>query len=376
MSQKGTIGIVGGGQLGRMLTEAALKLDFGVIVLDPTPNSPASQVGAEQIIGDWYDADSLKELVERADYITVETEHLDAKLLDSLSASGESINPSPQTIVMIQDKLAQKRFLREHNVSVADFLEVNNPVDAEKAFQEFGGKMLLKTRFGAYDGRGNAVIQSTEELAAALKAFGEQPLYAERFITFTKELAVMVARDAQGEIVSYPVTETFHERNICIETQTPAQVSSDTTKLAEETALNTAEHLEGAGVFGIELFLTSDGHILVNEIAPRVHNSGHYTIEACETSQFEQHIRAITGLELGSTKLKVPAAVMLNILGERDGETQEISDASQQVPNVTVHMYGKSPTKVDRKMGHLTAIGDTVEAARQQAISAKEMIKV
>lgn len=376
MSQTGTIGIVGGGQLGRMLTEAALPLGFRVVVVDPGENCPAAQAGAEQIVGNLYDENALKALAERADYITVEIEHLDAKLLDTIAATGKPVNPAPKTIMTIQDKLEQKHFLRKAGIPVADFVEVTDTASAEKALRDFGGKMVLKSRHGAYDGRGNAVVASPTQLAAAMESLGDK-LYAEKFIPFKKELAIMVARDQEGNVAAYPVTETIQQRNICLETLTPAEINPDLLGQAERFATDVAEHLEGAGVFGIEMFLTDDGRILINELAPRVHNSGHYTIEGCETSQFEQHVRAITGMELGSAKLKAPAAVMVNILGERDGPTEVKGlDEASAVPGTAVHLYGKSPTKVDRKMGHITSTGGTVAEARERAEQARKLIDV
>jgi phosphoribosylaminoimidazole carboxylase PurK protein len=376
MAQTGKIGIVGGGQLGRMLTEAALPLGFKVVVIDPGPDCPAAQAGAEQIVGGLYDHDALKELAARADFITVEIEHLDAGLLQELADNGKPVNPSPKTVRLIQDKYAQKVFLRQAGIPVADFAEITDEASAAQALEDFGGRMLLKSRMGAYDGRGNAVVGSAGEIAPAMEALGDK-LYAEKFVPFKKELAVMVARGRGGEVVTYPVTETIHERNICVETFTPAGVDAAARNKAEAVALSVAEHLEGAGVFGVEMFLTQDGRILVNEIAPRVHNSGHYTIEACETSQFEQHVRAVTGMELGSTALKTPAAVMVNILGERDGPTEiKGLDEAQAIPGVAVHLYGKSPTKVDRKMGHITAVADTLEEARSNAERARDLIDV
>jgi 5-(carboxyamino)imidazole ribonucleotide synthase len=376
MSQTGTIGIVGGGQLGRMLTEAAAVLGFKAVVVDPGRDCPAAQAGAEQIIGDLYDETALKALSERSDYITVEIEHLDARLLDGIAKTGKPVNPAAATIRLIQDKYLQKVFLRDAGIPVADFTEVSDIASAEKALKEFGGKMLLKSRHGAYDGRGNAVISGPDEIGPAMKTLGDR-LYAEKFVPFKKELAVMVARDIRGDVATYPVTETIHERNICVETFTPAEISAETAEQAARFAKDVAEHLEGAGVFGIEMFLGGGDEILVNEVAPRVHNSGHYTIEACETSQFEQHVRAITGMELGPADMKVPAAVMINILGERDGPTQiKGLEEAQAIPDTAVHLYGKSPTKVDRKMGHITATGETVEEARERAEKARKLIDV
>lgn len=376
MAQTGTIGIVGGGQLGRMLTEAALPLGFKVVVVNPGENCPAAQAGAEQIVGGLYDHKALKDLAARADFITVEIEHLDAGLLQELTDAGKPVDPAPGTVKLIQDKYQQKKFLQNAGMPITDFVEVTDVKSAESALKKFDGKILLKSRRGAYDGRGNAVISKPEDIGPAIKDLGYK-LYAEAFVPFKKELAVMIARDQKGKVACYPVTETVHERNICVETFTPADIDEAAAKQAEEVALSVAGHLEGAGVFGIEMFLTEDNEVLVNEIAPRVHNSGHYTIEACETSQFEQHIRATAGMELGSTELKVKAAVMVNILGERDGPTEVKGLAkAQKIPGVTVHLYGKSPTKVDRKMGHITAVADTLEQARKNAERARELIDV
>ena len=371
------IGIVGGGQLGRMLTEAALPLGFQVVVVDPGDNCPAAQVGAKQIVADLHDEAALHQLAEQADIITIEIEHVDAKLLGEIAALGKPVQPSPDTIAMIQDKFRQKQFLAKAGIPLADFAEITDEASAKKALEDFGGKMLIKTRLGAYDGRGNMIVSSADQISQAFVQFKDQKLYAEKFVPFQKELAVMVARSTSGETAVYPVVETIQERNICVEVLAPAQIDKSLYDEAERVALSVVQHLAGAGVFGIEMFLTDQDKILVNEIAPRVHNSGHYTIEACATSQFEQHIRAITGLPLGPTTLIVPAAVMVNILGERDGPTdiKGLAEASA-LPGVTIHLYGKSPTKTDRKMGHLTATGDSLEQAREQARRARQLINV
>lgn len=372
-----TIGIIGGGQLGRMLTLAAQPLGFRVIVLDPTANSPAAQVGAEQIVGNLYDPQSLRELAERSDFITIEIEHLDAGELEKLQALGKPINPAPGTIRLIQDKFAQKQFLSDNGVAVAPFAKVETKDDALAALEQYGGKMLLKTRHGAYDGRGNMVISSPADLDEAFERFTDRQLYAEAFVPFKRELAVMIARSLDGEIAVYPVVETIQARNICVEVLAPAPVDTAVREKAEALARQVAGKLEGAGMFGIELFQTEDDDVLLNEIAPRVHNSGHYTMDACRTSQFEQHIRAISGLPLGETSMIAPAAVMINILGERDGETKvEGLDAALTIPGVSVHLYGKSPTKIDRKMGHINATADTLEEAKAHAEKARSLLSV
>ncbi|MDB5167606.1 MAG: N5-carboxyaminoimidazole ribonucleotide synthase [Candidatus Saccharibacteria bacterium] len=377
MESQKTIGIIGGGQLGRMLTLAALPLGFRVVVVNPTPGSPAAQVGAEEIVGDLYDSVALHELAEKSDFITIEIEHLDVNELQQIERLGKPVNPSPEIIRIIQDKLFQKEFLDSAGIPVAPFVGIESEKDARAALKQFDGKMLIKTRLGAYDGRGNMVVESDEDIKKAFEQFAGTPLYAEQFIPFEKELAVMVARSMNDDIALYPLVQTIHERNICIEVLAPAPVSNDIHKKALDIANSVAELLQGAGTFGIEMFLTKSGKILINEIAPRVHNSGHYTTEASRTSQFEQHIRAISGLPLGDTSMVVPAAVMINILGERDGPTiLEGLNEALSIPETSVHLYGKSPTKIDRKMGHITSTGKTIEEARERARAARKAISI
>jgi 5-(carboxyamino)imidazole ribonucleotide synthase len=237
--------------------------------------------------------------------------------------------------------------------------------------------MLIKTRFGAYDGRGNMVVDSPERTREAWDVFSGQDLYAEKFVPFTKELAVMAGRSMDGELIAYPVVETVHERNICVEVIAPAEVPESVAAQAHKTAMQVAGLLKGAGMFGIEMFLTNSGEVVVNEVAPRVHNSGHYTMEGARTSQFEQHIRAITGLPLGETAMSATAAVMINILGEGNhpAEVKGLAEALD-IPGVHVHLYGKSPTKIDRKMGHITAVGQTISEARERAREARRLLSI
>lgn len=371
------IGIVGGGQLGRMLTLAALPLGFRVIVINPTSGGPAAQAGADEIVADLYDQAALKELSDKSDYLTIEIEHLDANILDKLADSGASINPAPKTVQLIQDKYLQKEFLHKAGIPVAPFAKITDEQSAKKALKSFGGKMLIKTRHGAYDGRGNMVVMSGADIKKALELFADRQLYAEAYVPFSKELAVIIAKSTRGESAIYPVVETIHERNICVEVLAPADIISAVKEQAESIAHKVADLLEGAGVVAVEMFLTKDGQVLLNEIAPRVHNSGHHTIEANRTSQFEQHVRALTGLPLGSTDMTVPAAVMINILGERDGpvRVRGLEEALAH-PHTSIHLYGKSPTKVDRKMGHITATGKTIKEARSRARSARRHLIV
>lgn len=368
------IGIVGGGQLGRMLTEAAKPLGFEVTVVDPTPNCPASQAGAEQIQAGLKDLQAVKDLAGVSDVITWEIEHIDVDTLRAAQESGTLVEPDPETLGTIQDKLTQKQFLSRRGIPVASFMALDKKADLHSAQTELGD-IIIKTRFGGYDGRGNAVITqpSWQDIQ---DRFGDAPVYAEKIVPFQKELAVISARDRAGNIVTYPVVETVHRNNICHMVLAPAPIPVEHQKAAEEIAQETLRELGGAGVFAIEMFLTENDELLVNEIAPRVHNSGHHTIEANVTSQFEQHIRAVSGLPLGSTDMLRPS-VMINILGERNGEvTLRGLERVLALPEVHPHLYGKAPTKIERKMGHLTVIARTVEEAKILAEKARKELSI
>lgn len=372
---KKTLGIVSGGQLGRMLTEPAIKLGFDVVVLDPTPNCPAAQVGAKQIVGSWKDAALLKQVAESSDYFTIEIEHIDTKSLEELT--DKNINPAPKTIELIQNKYNQKIFLNDNDLKTAEFVEITDEEQARKVLTDFGGKMILKSKTDAYDGRGNEIVDSPESLAKALERFAGFGLYAEKLVNFKKELAVMVAKDMSGNMQAFPTAETFHERNICIEVRAPAEINENLQKTAQEIAKKVVSKLEGAGVYGVEMFLDQNDEILINEIAPRVHNSGHYTMDACNVSQFEQHVRAVTGMELLEVKMTSSAAAMVNILGERDGpvELKGVEEA-EKIPGVSVYLYGKTPTKIDRKMGHINAVAGTIEESIENARKARRLISI
>lgn len=382
---RSVLGIVGGGQLGRMLALAARELGVRTVVLDPTPGGPAAQVADAEIVGSFQDPTMIRTLAARSDYMTFEIESADAQTLSELAAEGKVINPSPQTLAIIKDKLVQKNFLRDAGIPVADFMEVNQENDIEQVISRFGFPFLLKARLGAYDGRGNTVIRSVEDVAPSFKKLGGKNVYAERFVPFVKELAVIAVRGMSGDIRTYPVVETVHQNNICHMVISPAPVSTETTIEAQNLAQRVLSHLKGVGVFGIELFLTASEKILVNEIAPRVHNSGHHTIEAYTTSQFTQHVRAVTGMPLGPIDPRAPAAVMVNILGDRigpaarggfHGALQKHSAHPGVLDNVFVHIYGKVETRPERKMGHVTALGDTLEDALASARSVRNTIVI
>lgn len=374
---KKRIGIVGGGQLGRLIAIDAKKLGFIVNIIDPTPNSPAGQIADNQIIADYNDEKAIRKLAKISDYLTFEIELANAKILDELFEKGLQINPSPKTLTIIKDKLSQKQFLKNSKIPVADFIEVNSKEEIIKAAKKFNYPLLLKARFDAYDGRGNALIKNEKQIDRAIKKLRGRKLYVEKFVPFIKELAIMVGRNTKNEIISYPVVETVHKNNICHIVMVPALIDKNLQNKAKQLAEKVMEQLQGAGMFGIEMFLTDDEKVLINEIAPRVHNSGHYTLEANETSQFEQHVRAITGIPFGSTKLKTPAAVMINILGERDGKAEPKGvEEAEKISGVTVHIYGKLQTKIERKMGHITVVGKTQNETLRKAKKAREMITV
>ena len=350
------LGIIGGVQLGMMLTEAAknMPLDISkVIVLDPTENCPAAKVGAEQIVADFKDESSIRELADRCDIITYEIESGDSIVLKKLESKCQ-INPSPETLFIIQDKLSQKKFLKENNIPVGKFSEITLRSELEAKIEEFGLPILLKTRRDAYDGRGNFKITSVEQISDALNLFEGRSLMVEEFVDFKMEVSVIAARNTVGEIKTYPVVENIHEDNILKMTIAPARINTEISKNAEEIAHKTMQVLHGAGVFGIEMFVTQDDQILINEIAPRVHNSGHHTLQSSKTSQFEQHLRAILGLNLGSTELLHPA-IMYNILGPKNFK------GVYKIPtidfdNAFLKMYGKLESKPKRKIGHVNLV--------------------
>jgi len=351
------LGIIGGGQLGMMLTEAAKKMPehiSKVIVLDPNENCSASLVGAEQIVADFKDKESIINLANQVDIITYEIESGDSDVLKSVENKAE-INPSPETLKTIQDKFLQKTFLQNHNIPVPEFIKVENIEEVQEGLEKFGYPALLKARRDAYDGKGNFKIDSENEIQTAYDYFKGQKLMLEKFVPFKMEVSVIASRNTKGEIKTYPLVENIHEKNILRETIAPSRTSNEVSEKAEKIASNTMDVLKGAGVFGIEMFVTQDNEIVINEIAPRVHNSGHHTLQSSKTSQFEQHLRAILGLDLGSTEL-LHNTIMYNILGNLDfqGEYKKIEISEK---NIFLKMYEKKISKPLRKLGHLNIVG-------------------
>lgn len=368
------VGIVGGGQLARMMVMAAKKIGCSCCILDPYPNAPAGQVAGHQIFGDYHDPAMLRELAESNSVTTFDIEDIHAETLVELVREGHAVYPSPSLLATIQDKLSQKQMFRDAGIPSSDFVEIAEP-DAE-AFREFGYPLVQKARRGGYDGRGVAVMQSEGDFPNHLPV----PSLIERFVPADKELAVMVARGRDGEVAVYPVVEMDMRagENVLDTLIVPARVDDTIQAAAQDLAKRTVEAMDGVGIFGVELFLLADGELLVNEVAPRTHNSGHYTIEACVCDQFEQHLRAIIGLPLGSTDLLRPA-VMINLLGAEGHDGRPVIEGLQEalrIPGVSVHIYGKSSTRPHRKMGHVTILDEDLASACEKAEQVRRIISI
>ena len=373
------LGIIGGGQLGMMLTEAAKKMPehiSKVIVLDPNQNCSASLVGAEQITADFKNKDAIVELSKKADVITYEIESGDSEVLKSVENNAE-INPSPETLKIIQDKFLQKTFLQNNNIPIPEFIKVESLDEVKEGLKKFGYPALLKARRDAYDGKGNFKIDSENEVEKAYDYFKGQKLMLEKFVPFKMEVSVIASRNTKGEIKTFPLVENIHEKNILRQTIAPARTNNKVSQKASKIASDTMDVLKGAGVFGIEMFVTQNDDIVINEIAPRVHNSGHHTLQSSKTSQFEQHLRAILGLDLGNTQL-IHNTIMYNILGNLnfEGEYQKL-DFSKN--NIFLKMYEKKISKPLRKLGHLNIVGmdnQTIDQLLDELSQIKELLEV
>lgn len=368
------IGLIGGGQLGKMTAQVAKRMGFVVNVLDPTPVAPATPISDVHVLGSLYDESKLRELAKISDVLTYDVEHIDTQTLMALEREGCLIFPSPSLLEIIQDKLLQKQTLAQHGVPVPHF----------EALEELTGSFLQtvrlpivqKARKGGYDGKGVVILRSPEDEKNILKT----PSFIEEWIEFSKELAVIIARTPNGEVACYPVVEmVFDDRtNICDIVAAPAQIDQQTAQQAQQVALHAIEALGGVGVFGVEMFLTLEGKILVNEIAPRPHNSGHYTIEACVTCQFEQLVRVVAGLPLGEVGLFKPV-VMWNLLGEPGYTgTPRVEGLKEalSIQGVSFHFYGKTITSPSRKMGHVTILDDDLNRALEKLNQVKSILKI
>ncbi|KAF1350324.1 phosphoribosylaminoimidazole carboxylase [Lizonia empirigonia] len=370
MADKRKVGVLGGGQLGRMLIEAANRLNIQVNVLD-TANSPAKQISAHDghIEGSFKDSAKVKELAQKCDVVTVEIEHVDTQMLEQV-AGQVVVEPSWKTLRIIKDKYAQKQHIKEYGVDVAESidLEGKSTDGLKEVGVKFGYPYMLKSKTEAYDGKGNFAVKSESDIDGALKALGGRPLYAEKWADFSMELAVMVVKTKDG-VLSFPTVETVHEDSICKLTYTPPRnVSPSTAQRAQDLARKAIAAFEGKGVFGVEMFLLKDESLLINEIAPRPHNSGHYTIEACDMSQYEAHLRAILDIPISQEDLRLKEpAIMLNILGAQSPDSHEkTTQRAYTVPGAKVHLYGKGEARPGRKMGHITLTAPTLREAERK----------
>mmetsp|Transcript_21750 Transcript_21750/g.53258 ORF Transcript_21750/g.53258 Transcript_21750/m.53258 type:complete len:591 (+) Transcript_21750:207-1979(+) len=357
------IGVLGGGQLGRMMAEAAHRLGLKLQVVDPKgQKSPAGQIGFPAIEGSFQERKNVEELGKRVKLITVEIEHINTETLHELEGKGWDIHPSAKSLSLIQDKYAQKKYFYDLGIPCPEFMPVESHEDMKKCGEKYGFPFMLKCRRQAYDGRGNAAIRNPKELDEAWEKFGKlgkNALYVEKWCPYVKELAVMVARGANGQLDAYPVVETVQKDNICHLVLAPAQVSQEIALAAREMAMSCVGNISGRGIYGVELFVTADGKVFYNEMAPRPHNSGHYTMEACMTDQFEQHLRAVAGLPLGSCEMRVPVCMMLNVLGEATEtfeKTYEPLQNALKVPGAGIHFYGKDGVRKGRKLAHTTVV--------------------
>lgn len=371
-----TIGILGGGQLALMLARAASQLGIRVRVLESGPDCPAKRSVAECVQGSWEEPATLQAFAQGCDLLTLENEFVSAPLLEELEKLGHTVLPSSATMRLVQDKLIQKQTLRAAGLPVVDFVSVENQAAAQQALKLLGLPCVLKRRTLGYDGTGNFTIRCVEDLEKGVERLGGYPagLYLEKWCDFSRELAVMVTRGKNAGTAVYPVVETVQENHVCSTVVAPAAVADTVATQVQQIAQQAVESLGGVGTFGVELFEEKDGTLRINEMAPRVHNSGHYTSEACDCSQFENHIRAILGWPLGSTKLRSPAA-MVNLLAAKHASgTPAGLAAALEVPGAQVHLYGKLRSAPGRKMGHVTALGPDTATAVSIAKRAASLI--
>ena len=370
-----TIGILGGGQLGRMTALAAMRMGMHVKTLSPSPAGPVASLG-ESVVGDWTDEAVMQSFLQGCDVVTVESEWAPAEVAERAGKGKIPVWPSSKTLLTIRHKGRQKDAVGTAGIPVGAYLACETLEDATAALKAFSGKAVAKKFEGSYDGYGNATVTSIEELQQAWKDLAaEDGLLMEAFVPFVRELAVMVARRPSGDTEVYPVVETEQKDHRCHAVMAPARISSATYEAARKAALAAAEAVDLVGMLGVEFFELEDGAILFNEMAPRPHNTGHYTIEACYASQFENHARSILDLPLGSSEMRMPAAVMINVLGHRAGSvrTDGYSDALHS-SQASIHLYGKAEARPKRKMGHVTVTGDNLDLLRAEAEKAADAI--
>ena len=374
ISPGSTLGVFGGGQLGRMFTHAAQRLGYRVIVFTDEVDSPAGQVAQETIRGDYLDPKAVRQFAEQVDVITLEFENI---ALEAVARAAEVtlVRPGVHVLAVAQHRLHEKRTLKGAGFLVTPFYEIRSVDDIPQAGSELGWPLVLKTVNWGYDGKGQRRVANALEAKDAIELLGPEPLIAEKWIPFIAEVSVIVARTATGATAVFPMFTNSHTNHILDVTTCPAEPALlAVAKHAEAIALSVADSLQLEGVLCVEFFVCGGGEIMINEIAPRTHNSGHLTIEACRTSQFEQQVRAICNLPLGDTGLIQPAA-MANLLGDVWGDGLPHFERAMQCPATYLHLYGKSSPRQGRKMGHLTKLSSSANAAAQEVIAMREAVR-
>ena len=369
------LGILGGGQLAKMLSLAAYRMGLNVAIIDKEKSTPAGDMTQYEFSHGWENRDDLDKFIQICDFATLENEFIDPEIIRYVE-SQIPVYPSSASIAAIEDKFVQKTTFENAGLPVPKFAAVDNVESAIAFGKKFGFPFLLKTRLLGYDGYGNFTVNNEGEVSVAFDKFAGKPLMAEEFIPFKKELAVMVTRGAEGEEAVYPCVETIQQNHICHTVIAPAPIEEAIRHQAQYVATRCVKSINGIGIFGVELFLTRNNRILINEIAPRPHNSGHYTIEACITSQYENCIRSILKLPLGSTEMVRPAAVMINLLGGRSEGPGTPADITGilKYPMAKLHLYNKKSCRKGRKMGHITVLGDNTEETLAYARDAANSI--
>ena len=367
------LGVLGGGQLGRMLIQEAIDWNVHIYCLDPDPNAPCSQIANNFTNGSITDYQTVFDFAKDKDVVTVEIENVNIEALEEVEKMGVKVFPQPNVLRIIRDKGIQKQFYKEHGLPTSDFSLINSKEDLS-SFDNLSPK-VQKLRTGGYDGRGVKVLKSQKDIEDAF----DVPCVLEDYIPFEKELAIIVARNESGDVNTFPVVECefSSEANLVEFLFSPAQVSDSVELKAKEIAINIIESLQMVGILAVEFFLTKEGELLINEIAPRPHNSGHHTIECNVTSQFQQHLRSVLNLPLGDTSL-ISCGAMLNILGEKGSNGPALYDGMEFLlnePGVFVHIYGKEVVKSFRKMGHITLIAPTILELKQKVELIKGKLK-
>lgn len=360
-----TIGVLGGGQLGRMMAVTARQMGFRIVVLDPSPRCPTAQVSDGVVVGALDDLDAAKHLARQVDVITLDTEHVPANILAELHKI-TPVRPGSEVLRTIQDRMVQKQFLDRLGVAQAEWAPVADAVELQAGLAKVGASAILKVRRAGYDGKGQVRIDPGADAVAQLARLRGEPAVIEEVVAYTREVSVILARGISGETRIYPIAENVHRRHILHTTRAPAPMPDAQRMKAEAIAISIAEALDHVGVLAVEMFELPDGRLLVNELAPRTHNSGHYTYGACATSQFEQHVRAVCGLPLGDPRA-LTGAVMVNLIGDLWSKGAPPWQHVLARPEARLHLYGKDAPAPGRKMGHVVLLDDDTDRALDTA---------